>query len=173
MKVLITGFPGTGKTSIAAELKKRGHSAYDPEKMYAYMHLENRSSGKHLVMPENAERGWYDTTGAFNWDIQKVSHLLEVNADIFICSLANNMNLLADQFDLTFVLCPDDFTLEQRLHKRNTGLSTSYNQLQDILTLHKQFEDSLVGKGAIKVDVKADIPVIVDRILNAVQEKSS
>lgn len=166
MKVLITGFPGTGKSTIAKELKKRGRHAYDPENMYSYMHLVDRETGLNIKRPEDANRGWYDTVGAFNWDTPRVSALLEKYEDVFICSLAHNMNLLADSFDYIFVLTLDDFELQRRLEKRGSGLSTTPSQLADILTLHEHFEQSMASlKNATLLSVKPSVDQLVDTIL--------
>ncbi len=52
MNYLITGFPGMGKSTIAAELKRRGHKAYDPQNMRTYMHVEDQQTGKHTTAPQ-------------------------------------------------------------------------------------------------------------------------
>jgi broad-specificity NMP kinase len=167
MKILITGFPGTGKSSIARELKRRGHIAYDPETMHSFMHLEDVQTGKHIRMPEQPRRGWFDTVGSFNWDIPKVLTLLNSSGDdVFICSLADNMNTILTEFDKVFVLTLDDFTLEQRLRHRENDLSKIPEQLADILTLHKHFEESMAAKKAIVINVSSDIIAVTDHILD-------
>ncbi len=173
MKILITGFPGTGKSTIARTLKKRGYHAYDPERMHAFMHLENRITGKHIKRPPNTPRGWYDTEGAFNWNIPAVTKLLESYEEIYICSLADNMQSLYSDFDFIFILTADDFLLQQRLEKRNSGLSTTPSQMADILTLHRHFEQSLIEQGAYQLDVKKSVEQLVTTILEIVHEDHS
>lgn len=167
MKILITGFPGMGKTAIAAELKRRGHAAYDPEAMRGYMHLQNVETGQHIHKPVNPPRGWFDNVGAYNWDIPRVSSLLDAHEEVFICSLADNMDALWSRFDKVFVLTLDDLLLEQRIRERTTkGPGDDTTQLADVMMLHRHFENSLIAKGAFKLDVRPGVHELVDRILS-------
>lgn len=169
-KYFVTGFPGTGKTSVATELKRRGYYAYDPETMQNYMHLEQVDTGKHIRLPDRPQRGWFDTIGNFNWDLNRIDTLLDSHEDMFICSLADNQLSILDKFDLVFVLSLDDFTLEQRLNHRDGDLSKVPEQLADILTLHRHFEESLIDNhGAIKIDAKPSIRDVTDGILRFIE----
>lgn len=168
MNVLVTGFPGTGKSTIAQILKKRGYTAYDPQKMQSYMHLEDRATGKHIRMPENAPRGWFDTQGAYDWNTGEVQKLLGRYEEVYICSLAHNMHELFNQFDYIFVLSADDFILQQRLEMRGSGLGSTPAQMADILTLHRNFEEGLINKGAIKVDIQQSALDCVNFVLETV-----
>jgi gluconate kinase len=166
VKILITGFPGTGKTSIAKELQKRGRYAYDPESMRAYMRLEDRETGRPIKMPESAPRGWYDAVGSFNWDSEKITKLLHTHETVFICSLAGNMYDFLDQFDHIFVLTLDDIELQQRLERRGTGLSTQDTQLADILLLHHKFEEKMSYHPKCHiVSVRPKVPEVANAIL--------
>lgn len=115
MKILITGFPGTGKSSVAKELKKRGHNAYDIEAMPDYAHVEDRATGRHLKVPSPLPLNWFSDAGINRWDINKVTDLLNEHDDVFICGLGGNQDQLYDYFDRIFVLTADDTVLEQRL----------------------------------------------------------
>jgi broad-specificity NMP kinase len=171
MKVLITGFPGTGKSSVAQELQRRGHSAYDTEAMRGYMHLEDVVTGERVKLPDPVPRGWFDTRGNFNWDIVRVTQLLEAHTDdVFICALADNQGALYDQFDKMFILIVDEVDLEKRLRLRTT---TDYGkdglEMADIMMLHKHFEQSLQNLGAIPINAKKALHDVVDDILKHVE----
>lgn len=171
MKVLITGFPGTGKTAVARELARRGHAAYDPEAMRGYMHLQSVATGRPVHKPAHPPRGWYDTVAAYNWDLPRVAQLIDGHDDVFICSLADNMTELRPKFDKMFVLSLDEPLLEQRIRERTSkGPGSDAAQLADVLTLHKHFESSLLNQGAIAINVAAGVPEIVDKILELTYE---
>lgn len=165
MNFLITGFPGTGKTAVARELKQRGYVAYDPEAMRGFMHLESRQTGRPIHMPQEVARGWFDTTGAFNWDITRVPKLLSQDKTVFICSLANNMEDLWDKFEKVFVLQLDDVELEQRIRARGKHIDTTPELLADTLMLRRHFETSLLNRGAVPINAHPATSAIADRII--------
>lgn len=166
MKAFITGYPGTGKSSVARELKQRGYQAYDTEAMRNYMHPEDIISGRRVQIPTPVPRGWFDTTGSYNWDIPRVIVLLNSHEDVFICALADNQNSLFEYFDKIFVLVLDEVELENRLQQRTTTTyGKDHDELADILVLHKHFEQSLIENGAIAINTHDSVQFVVDELL--------
>jgi len=171
MNYLITGFPGMGKSTIAKELKRRGHKAYDPQAMQAYMHVEERATGRHIQAPDDVPHDWYDTDGAYNWNPLKIEELLNESGDIFICSMAHNQADFYDQFELIFVLTLDFTELASRLNERfGKALGKTPSELTDILSKHEHFEQSLLNRGAIRINVAKPESQIIDEILRHVAD---
>ena len=168
MKILITGFPGTGKSTISRELKRRGHTAFDQQNMHSYMHIQNRQTGKNIHPPLVIPVSWYDEVASYNWDTMKLSRLLQQNEDIFICSKAHNQAEFYKLFNKIFVLTLDSTDLMHRLSLRGeNSLGKSPSEISDILTLRTHFEESLLNLGAIKINASKPISHIVDEILSS------
>lgn len=165
MKVLITGYPGTGKSTIAKALKTRGRHAYDTEAMRNFMHAEANSTSRRIAIPSPVPRGWFDTTGSYNWDVPRVTTLIQSYKDVFICALADNQEIFYPLFDKIFILL-DEVELEKRLRLRfTTPYGKDRDELVDILLLHKHFEQSLIENGAVPINVQPSVIDIVDTIL--------
>jgi len=166
MKVLITGFPGTGKTTIAHTLKERGRTAYDPQSMSSYMHVENKMTGKHAKQPRPVPSGWYDAVADYNWDSVKLQSLIQNREDIYICSLASNQSQFYNLFDKIVLLTLDDRTHTKRLLERGGDHLGSNNlEIHDILQHKKHFERSLVNLGVIQISSAQPLDAVVDEII--------
>lgn len=166
MNFLITGFPGTGKTAIAAELKRRGYNAYDTENMRGYMHTESRTDGIRIQKPSDVPSGWYDTIGAYNWDSIKILKLLNDPRDKFICAKAHNQSDFFDQFNKIFVLTLDFTEMIKRLKNRaGKAIGKTNFELSDIITIREHFELSLLNHNATEINVDKHINEVVDEIL--------
>ncbi len=167
MKALITGYPGTGKSSVARELQKRGHNAYDTEAMRGYMHAESIETGERISLPSPIPRGWFAEIGGNNWNIPRVTKLLESHDDVFICVLADNQHILYDVFDFIFLLTLDDIEIENRLKSRNsTQYGKNSDELSDIMTFHGHFEQSLLNAGAVEIKADKGVTEVTDEILS-------
>jgi len=166
MKILITGYPGTGKSTIAKALKKLGRNAYDPQSMHAYMHVEDQGTGRHIQQPKPVPVGWYDTIGSYNWDSIKINELLDRPGDIFICSLAHNQTEFYNRFDVIFLLRLDHGLLKKRLSSRGqNGIGSAPSELHDILERKVHFENSLIEHGAVSIDASRPTGALVEQIL--------
>ncbi len=124
-------------------------------------------AAKEIKLPSPVPRGWFDDVGGYNWDIPRVTQLLDSHDDVYICALADNQEILYDVLDYIFLLTLDEVELEKRLRLRNTtNYGKDAQELADIMTLHRHFEQSLLNAGAIQLNVAKNLPEVVDEILS-------
>lgn len=164
-KFLVTGYPSTGKSSIAHELRERGHFAYDTESMRGYMHAEEITSGRRVLLPSPVPADWFNSY-RYVWDIDRVTQLLGQHDDVYVCALADNQEELYSTFDKIFLLLLDETLMRHRLEWRTTTrYGKDRNELSDIMKMHGHFESSLLNAGAIGINTDKALPDVVSEIL--------
>jgi 2-phosphoglycerate kinase len=168
-KFLITGYPGTGKSSIAHELRQRGHFAYDTESMRGYMNAENITTGQRIPLPSPVPAEWFNTN-RYIWDLTRVTQLLQQHEDVYLCALADNQEDMYASFDKIFLLVLDETLMRHRLEQRTTtNYGKNPDELSDIMKMHRHFEASLLNAGAVTINVDKALPDVVSEILSLSQ----
>src|SRR4051812_13441327 len=120
MKCLVTGQAGSGKSSVAAELRRRGFTAYDTDAMPELTGFDYAETGL-PVGPGEIEHPIDFSRFSWNWRLDPLRELLASAENVFICAITSNTVELAHLFDRVFVLVPDRETLARRLRARTTN----------------------------------------------------
>ncbi len=158
---LVTGLPGTGKTTVQEELKSRGYNAVDADESFGFR--GDPSTGR--PSSDKNQLHWL-------WDEQKLEHLLSdvSQGGLYICGSASNREMFLDKFAKVFVLRVDDETLKQRILTR-----TSHDFGKDPIVLARQLANNQgVGgyaqkNGMILIDATQPIEKVVDDIVASVE----
>jgi hypothetical protein len=156
---LIEGVSGTGKTSVCAELSRRGFRAIDGDTELAYQ-----------GDPETGQADKGDVVHEHHiWDVGKVQARVADTRDpvTFFCGGSRNFSKFIDLFDGVFVLGIDRATLLERLDARPVdewGSKPSEREL--VLRLHGTQED--VPAVGVSIDAMQPIERVVDEILRRV-----
>jgi broad-specificity NMP kinase len=114
---LIEGVSGTGKTTVAEELQRRGYHVIHGDRELAY--VGDPETGEPLDWP--AHESVADTVAWGNkhwiWPVDKVRSLIadQRNAMSFFCGASRNSHHFIELFDEVFVLDVDLNTLKGRL----------------------------------------------------------
>jgi len=170
---LITGVPGTGKSTIAKELTKRGFNAYDTD-MVGLAELRDRKTDRlmELSPDEPIDLNRY----AWNWDKEKLRRILNGNGPVFLCGEASNQEEFYESFDHIFVLSIDEVILKYRLATRNVEgheYGKHPEELRHVLNVYKEFKQRLVSKGAAPVDSTKPVNKILKEIINHILVNST
>ena len=159
---LIEGGSGTGKTSVATELERRGHHVIHGDRVLDYAGAPE--TGQPLAgPPEGADRiAW----GYAHW-IWPVDKVRSIAADTthpatFFCGGSRNFHKFLDLFDKVFVLDIDVATLNRRLDGRPNEPGFEPAERALVLRYHRSREYLPAGN---TIDTAKTVPSVVDDIL--------
>lgn len=163
---LIEGVSGSGKTTVAEELQRRGYHVIHGDRQFAY--YGDPESGEPLDWPpgksekdtmEWGYRHWI-------WPLEKVRLLIadQRHAMTFFCGGSRNRHRFIDMFDRVFVLEVDPGTLNRRLVARPEDVFGG-KPIERELAMRLQETRADVPKNAVSIDATPAITRVVDEIL--------
>jgi dephospho-CoA kinase len=156
---LIEGLSGTGKTSVAEELIKRGYNAIDADEIFGF--FGDVTTG--LPTEEVSKKEWL-------WDRSKFEDVVNKNTGVlFVSGGAMNQEDFANSFSKVFTLQVDDETLKERLKNRtNNDYGKQPHELARLLEWNKGVEIWSKKRGTVLIDAAKDLNKVVDEILSYV-----
>ena len=165
MKCLVTGQAGSGKSSVAAELRRRGFTAYDTDAMPEVTGFDYADTGL-PVGPGEIRHPIDFGRFSWNWRLDRLLELLASDEDVFVCAITSNTVELAHLFDRAFVLVPDRATLAERLRTRtNNTFGKDQAESEPVLAHNDVIADEWRARGGIPIDASRPLEAIVDDIL--------
>ena len=159
---LVEGVSGTGKTSVATELERRGHHVVHGDRVLAYQ--GDPVTGAPL--PGHVHEHHV-------WDVVQVRALVADHSEpvTFFCGGSRNFPAFIDLFDEVFVLEVDRDTVVERLSCRGDDeFGGREAELELVLRLHATGED--VPSGAV-IDAIRPLVEVVDDILRRTGDHAS
>lgn len=168
---LIEGVSGTGKTTVAEELHRRGYHVLHGDRELKYR--GDPKTGEPLVEPAHASEMdkivWQHEH--LLWDMGKVKsviadHSIKIS---FFCGGSRNFSSFIDLLDGAFILEVDNLgTLYRRLYERVARDPTDWGgkpeEKELVRRLHQTKED--IPKNGIIINATAPIARVVDEILS-------
>lgn len=160
----VTGVSGTGKSTIAKELNKRGIFAIDQDSICNWKNNDTKeySKFKFGIGTEFLENNdWY-------CDIDKLKKALEKEeAIVFVCGSSANHDEYIDMFEKVFFLkCAPEVFLKRINERIDHDFGKHESESEHILGYYKEYEKDLVSKGAIIIDADKPIEQVLEDILN-------
>jgi broad-specificity NMP kinase len=168
---LIEGVSGSGKTSVATELQRRGYDVIHGDRELAYK--GDPKTGEPLDGFE-LEKSVLDVAFGHKhhlWQVDKVKSLVadQSHAISFFCGGSRNYHHFIGLFDGAFVLSVDVDTLKRRLASRpEDEFGGKPAEREIVLRLHATKED--IPMNAAAIDATAPLASVVDEILSMCRE---
>jgi broad-specificity NMP kinase len=167
VKYLVTGQAGSGKSSVAAELCRRGFVAYDTDAMPGVSGFDYAATGSPAPPGTGEISHPIDFTRfAWNWRVDRLHELLASAEDVFICAITSNAVSLRHLFDVVYVLTLDGETLLERLRARTDhDFGKDPDEAAAVLRHNGVIGDEWRERGGVLLDATRPIRDIVDDIL--------
>jgi adenylate kinase family enzyme len=160
---LITGNPGSGKSTLVAELSRRGLTAIDADDLAFWAD----STGVQVDQPADADDGWR-LAHRWVWSRSRMLPAITAASSMFVCGIARNQAEMLDLFDKVFLLVIDEDTQNSRIaHSSRTASPDRTDAMkQQIRDGRATFQAEMLARGAIPLDGTATSKVIADRLLS-------
>ena len=167
--VLINGISTSGKSSVAKELRARGHEAHDTEHngISAWYHKTlNTRDAEFGQVPERTKE-WFD---AHEWriDVEWVKRKAEEakNKTVFLCGVGANEQEVWPLCDKIVWLQTDEATIRARVTiPRDHTYGTKPHELAAAITGNVAQEAVYREAGALLIDARRSLTEVVDDIL--------
>jgi hypothetical protein len=160
---LITGNPGSGKSSLAAELSRRGMVAIDTDDLAFW----EDSAGLRVDRPPDADDGWL-LAHRWVWSRARIEQAIAASDNaagmMFFCGIARNQDQMLDLFEKVFLLVIEEATQIARLARATSPFRTEAVK-QQIHQGRSVFQAQMLARGAIPLDGTASPAVLADRLL--------
>lgn len=160
MRVLITGMSGTGKSTVTAELVRRGYRAVD---------LDSPAYSELVPAPEGEITG---IGGGLDWvwSVEKVSALLDAAGaePLFLSGCSPNQGEFSPRLDRIILLTAPTEVIRTRLATRATNdFGKDPAELGRTLLLIAEIEPLLRRSADIVLDTHAPLDEVMARVLEA------
>ena len=159
-KYLITGRPGSGKTTVIEELRRRGYQAFNTDDMPEITRLEEQATREPVPWPAGAV-DWKKYI--WNWQENGLRKLLRLEGDIFIGAIVGNQKGFYSLFNKIFALTITTETLRQRLDSHAHPRTTS--EKDQAIAVHYQKQARFKEQGLILIPADGSVSEVVDDIL--------
>lgn len=169
-KVLITGLSGTGKTTVAKELEKRGIAAFSVDEMEDMCWWVRRDNG------EVFEGDIVDfTLDFFNEHLyvcrmDVIKDILEKHEDVAIFGYWGDINDHLHWFDkVIFLTCKPETFLARINQREDNDFGKGKDMQEWLVNWQPQYEKELLEKGAMPINTEKPVEEIVEQVIQEIK----
>jgi len=168
--IFITGISGTGKTTIASELQRKGIRTISLDEIPGlcfWIDKKERIRVEHEVV---LDRVFIDT---HSWicDIDKLKELLDTKENTVVLGHVGNQNDFLHVFNKVILLtCRPDTFIARILSRQDNDFGKDKTAQEFLLDTYKEFEQTLIDKGAIIISTEGSLDEVFERIMLEIRE---
>src|SRR3989344_2680159 len=163
----ITGIAGSGKSTIASELRENNLNVIDIDAVEGLCHWRHKETGDKATYFTGVGKDWLDAHDRI-CDSSKLRKLLDdvPNSVVVVVGIASNQEDYLQYFDQTFLLYCSEKTFLKRLNTRNDGNNFGKNksEQEQILTWYKDFQERMINLGAIPINTEKPLGYALKKI---------
>lgn len=166
-KIYVTGVAGTGKTTVAEALQKRGFytiSIDETDGLCSWVDRETKEKVQHSAELTR------EFTSKHQWvcDADYLKKLMDVDGEvIFVSGITSNQSEYLNLFDTVLLLqCKPEVFLERLKNRTNSTFGKDKAIRDHMLDWYEGFETRLIAKGAFPIDASLPIDEVVEEVIN-------
>lgn len=168
MKYLLTGIPGTGKTTVGNILKDSGFKFIDSDTEPKLAHWVNSETGEHTDPVDNADASWYETH-SWNLDLVRLAEILASYSgkgnDVIVCGMATNLIESFSFYDKAILLKGDYEVIKRRILARSD--KPDPESVETIFSWAESFETEVKKAGAIVIDASGSAEDVAEAVIES------
>jgi broad-specificity NMP kinase len=163
-KIYVTGISGTGKTTIAHELNKKGIKAFSIDEVPGLCFWINKASGIKVDYEAKLDQTFIDTH-VWMCDVEHLKSLLSINENVIVLGHAENENDFLNLFDQIILLqCKPETFIRRILEREDNVFGKDETAQKYLLNTYKDFEEGMIKRGAVSVHTDEALDKVIDKI---------
>lgn len=172
IKVLVSGVPGTGKSTVCREISKLGYESHDFEDYDGMFDMYRKDTGEIF---DNYDNSNPENVKNADWlcDVSKLKDLLEKQTKeiAFYCGIASNSEEITPLFDKIIVLRTNKEYLHKRLSTREgtDDLGNNEEGRQLVLGWKDWWENEMKKHGAIFINADENPEVVAGLVVKKIE----
>lgn len=164
-KYWITGVSGTGKTTVAQELEKRGYYVIDVEESDGLCAWWSNESETFVNFPDVVTAEFSE---AHEWklNMQKLEQMINTKqSSVILVGMNDTLKEQINIFEKVFILrCDPDVFITRLKTRNNNDFGKDESMQQNILSWYEKYEAKMVSAGAISIDASQSVAIVADQI---------
>ncbi len=169
MKVFVGGMSGTGKSTVAGELKRRGLNTIDIDHVSGLCSWVDKDTREKVESSniESVDDGFMEQHD-YECDIKMLSEMVNQTDDlVFVFGNVGDNSSLLPLFDRVFLLQCLPETLLERLKTRDTNsFGKDETVHQRVLDWSKRFDVLMLDAGAVPISTEDSLDMVVEKLIS-------